>query len=165
MEDLEILFGGVKDFNKLPDAIFVVGGHIHQIAIKEAKKTNVPVIAIVNTDDDLTNINYPIAGTYLFNEGEPIVELNENGTGFYQLHGQPKRPINWGIECEKTGETLYKKGFNTAAYSFWYQFLTTFEEDTNLEWNLVPFTIHFNTLKMYIQGERVKSYKENDTKN
>ncbi|HOM33197.1 MAG TPA: 30S ribosomal protein S2 [Candidatus Paceibacterota bacterium] len=66
LEDLEILFGGVKDFNKLPDAIFVVGGHIHQIAIKEAKKTNVPVIAIVNTDDDLTNINYPIVASDLY---------------------------------------------------------------------------------------------------
>jgi hypothetical protein len=112
-----------------------------------------------------TNINYPVAGTYLFEGGEPIVELNENGTGFYQLHGQPKRPINWGIECEKTGETLFKKGFNTVAYSFWYQFLTTYEADTNLNRNLVPFTIHLNTLKMYIQGERVKSYKETDTKN
>ena len=70
-----------------------------------------------------------------------------------------------GIECEKTGETLFKKGFNTVAYSFWYQFLTTYEADTNLDWNLVPFTIHLNTLKMYIQGERVKSYKETDTKN
>ena len=112
-----------------------------------------------------TNINYPVAGTYLFNNGEPIVELNEDGTGFYQLHDQPKRPIHWGIECEKTGETIFKKGFNTASYSLWYQFLTTYEADMNLDWNLVPFTIHFNTLKMYIQGERVKSYKETDTKN
>jgi hypothetical protein len=112
-----------------------------------------------------TNINYTVAGTYLFEGGEPIVELNENGTGFYQLHDQPKRPINWGIECEKTGETIFKKGFNTAAYSLWYQFLTPFEADTNVDWNLVPFTIHFNTLKMYIQGERVKTYKESETKN
>jgi hypothetical protein len=111
-----------------------------------------------------TNINYPVAGTYLFNNGEPIVELNENGTGFYQLHDQPKRPIHWGIECEKTGETIFKKGFNTASYSLWYQFLTTYEADMNLDWNLVPFTIHFNTLKMYIQGERVKDYKEPETK-
>ena len=111
-----------------------------------------------------TNINYPIAGTYLFNEGEPIVELNENGTGFYQLHDQPKRPINWGIECEKTGESVYKKGFNSSAHILWYRFLTTYELDTNLDWNYVEFTIHFNTLKMFIQGERVKSYKESEIK-
>ena len=111
-----------------------------------------------------TNINYPVAGTYLFEGGEPIVELNDNGTGFYQLHDQPKRPINWGIECEKTGETLFKKGFNSEAYSFWYKFLTTDEADSNRGWNLVPFTIHLNTLKMYIQGERVKSYKESEIK-
>ena len=111
-----------------------------------------------------TNINYPVTGTYLFNDGEPIVELNENGTGFYQLHDQPKRPINWGIECEKTGETIFKKGYNSAAYILWYRFLTTYELDTNLDWNSVGFTIHFNTLKMFIQGERVKSYNESEIK-
>ena len=66
LEDLETLFGGVKDFNKLPDAIFVVGGRIHQIAIKEAKKTNIPVLAIINTDDDITDINYPIVASDLY---------------------------------------------------------------------------------------------------
>jgi hypothetical protein len=111
-----------------------------------------------------TDINYPIEGTYLFNGGEPIVELNKNGTGFYQLHEQPKRPIKWGIECLKTGESVYKKGFNSAAYILWYQFLTTYENDTNLDWNFVEFTIHFNSLKMFIQGERVKSYKEQEPK-
>ena len=109
-----------------------------------------------------TSINYPITGTYLFNGGEPIVELNEDGTGFYQLHDQPKRPINWGIECEKEGKLVFKKGFNSNAYSLWYQFLTTYEAYTNLDWNLVPFTIHFNTLKMFIQGEREKSFKEEE---
>lgn len=111
-----------------------------------------------------TDINYPISGTYLFNGGEPIVELNENGTGFYQLHEQPKRPIKWGIECLKTGESVFKKGYNSAAYTLWYQFLTTYENDTNLDWNFVEFTIHFNTLKMFIQGERVKSYSEKEIK-
>ncbi len=65
LEDLETLFGGIKDFNKLPDALFVVGGDVHQIAIKEAKKMNIPVIAIVNTNDDISNIDYPIIASDL----------------------------------------------------------------------------------------------------
>ena len=39
------------------------------------------------------NIDYPIFGTYFFEGGEPIVELNANGTGIYQLHEQPKKEI------------------------------------------------------------------------
>jgi hypothetical protein len=109
-----------------------------------------------------TSIDYPITGTYLFNGAEPIVELNANGTGFYQLHEQPKRAINWGIECLETGEPKFIKGYNSAEYSLWYQFTTTYESDTNLDWNFVEFSIHFNTLKMYIQGERVKSYAEEE---
>ncbi len=39
-----------------------------------------------------TNIDYPIAGTYLFKGAEPTVELNGNGSGFYQLHmNNPKK--------------------------------------------------------------------------
>jgi hypothetical protein len=109
-----------------------------------------------------TSIDYPITGTYLFDGAEPIVELTANGTGFYQLHEQPKRAINWGIECLETGEPKFIKGYNSAEYSLWYQFTTAYESDTNLDWNFVEFSIHFNTLKMYIQGERVKSYVENE---
>ncbi len=63
LEDLEELFGGVRELNKLPDAIFVVGGRVHQLAIKEAQKMNIPVVAILNTDDDPINIDYPIIGS------------------------------------------------------------------------------------------------------
>ena len=40
----------------------------------------------------ITNsIDYPITGTYLFQGTEPVVELNADGAGFYQLHEQLKR--------------------------------------------------------------------------
>jgi len=106
-----------------------------------------------------TSVDFPISGTYLF-EGtsEPLVELNANGSGFYQLHEQLKRPIIWGIECDESGETKFNKGFDNAAYTLWYQYNTKEETDTDNEWKSVEFTLHFNTEKMYIQGERVKSY-------
>jgi len=112
-----------------------------------------------------TSINYPITGTYLYQGNiEPIVELNANGTGFYQLHEQPKRAINWGIECDKSGEPKFIKGFDSAAYILWYQYTTSSENDTDNEWKSVEFSIHFNTLKMYIQGERFKDYIDTDEK-
>ena len=104
-----------------------------------------------------TNIGYPITGTYLFKGAEPTVELNGNGTGFYQLHEQPKKAVTWGIECDEAGAPIFKKGFDNAAYTLWYLY-TNPESEEESYWKEVPFTIHFNTLKMFIQGERSKDY-------
>lgn len=111
-------------------------------------------------------IDFPLLGTYLFKGTEPIVQLNEYGDGFYQLHEQLKRPMTWGIECDEKGALQYKKGFDNAKYILWYQYTTKSEDDTedDLSWKSVEFTIHFNTLKMFIQGERSKDYKPTEKK-
>lgn len=106
-----------------------------------------------------TDIDYPITGTYLFQGTEPTVELNSGGSGFYQLHEQPKRAVNWGMECDEAGLPKFDKGFDSAAYSLWYQY-TNPETDAEMNWKTVEFTIHFNTLKMFIQGERSKDYTD-----
>lgn len=108
------------------------------------------------------NINLDILGKYTFNGKEPVVELNEYGNGFYQLHEQTKRPMIWGLECDELGALKYKKGFDNAKYTLWYQYTTKLAEDTedDLAWKSVEFTIHFNTGKMFIQGERSKNYSE-----
>ena len=110
----------------------------------------------------ITNtIDYPITGTYLFQGTEPVVELNAGGAGFYQLHEQPKRAMTWGMECDEVGAPMFKKGYDSAAYTLWYQYTTKSESgDDDRIWNAVEFTIHFNTLKMFIQGERSKDYTE-----
>lgn len=108
----------------------------------------------------ITNtIDYPITGTYTFQGAEPLVELNAGGSGFYQLHDQHKRAVNWGIECDETGVPKFDKGFDSAAYILWYQY-TSPESNDEMNWTAVEFTIHFNTLKMFIQGERSKDYTE-----
>lgn len=106
-----------------------------------------------------TDIDYPITGTYLFQGTEPTVELNAGGSGFYQLHEQPKRAVNWGMECDEAGSPKFNKGFDSAAYTLWYQY-TNPETDAEMNWKTVEFTIHFNTLKMFIQGERSKDYTD-----
>lgn len=110
----------------------------------------------------MENINLDILGKYLFKGQEPVVELNEYGMGFYQLHEQPKRPMIWGLECDDRGALLYKKGFDNTKYILWYQYTTKLEGDAedDINWKPVEFTMHFNTLKMFIQGERSKDYKE-----
>ena len=106
-----------------------------------------------------TDIDYPITGTYLFKGTEPVVELNSTGTGFYQRHEQPKKAITWGIECDESGKPIFKKGFDNAAYTLWYLYTNPESEDEK-HWKVTSFTIHFTSLKMFIQGERSKSYTE-----
>ena len=122
----------------------------------------------IETNDGIhyitTHIDYPITGTYFFNGKEPIVELNSGGNGFYQTEGQPKRAMTWGITCDEAGAPIFKKGFDSAAYTLWYRYTTKLDDEDELNWKAVEFTIHFNTLKMYIQGERSKEYTDTTPK-
>jgi len=51
---------GIKDMRRLPDALIVVDAHFEATAVKEAKRLEIPVIAIVDTNTDPTPIDYPI---------------------------------------------------------------------------------------------------------
>ncbi len=57
---LESLLGGVSELKRLPDAIFVVDTKKEHIAIKESRSLSIPVIAIVDTNCDPANADYPI---------------------------------------------------------------------------------------------------------
>lgn len=105
-----------------------------------------------------TSIDYPITGTYTFKGTEPVVDLNGGGTGFYQLHDNPKRAMIWGIECTQTGEPKFIKGFDNKEYLLYYKFTENSESEIEEEWKKVEFTIHFNSGKMFINGERMKSF-------
>jgi len=59
-EKLEKVLGGIADLTRLPAAIFVVDVKKEHIAIAEAKKLNIPVFAIVDTNSDPTIVDYPI---------------------------------------------------------------------------------------------------------
>ncbi len=59
---LEKYLGGIKDMKKLPGALFVVDPRKEKIAIEEAKKLGIPVVAIVDTNCDPEDIDYVIPG-------------------------------------------------------------------------------------------------------
>ncbi len=61
-EKLQTILGGIKDMHTLPGALFVVDPHSEEIAIKEAKKLNIPVVAITDTNCDPDNVDYVIPG-------------------------------------------------------------------------------------------------------
>ena len=60
--DMEKSYGGIKTMERLPDAIFIVDPHKEHIAVLEAKKLGIPVIAIVDTNCDPDEIDYVIPG-------------------------------------------------------------------------------------------------------
>ena len=62
IEKLEKFMGGIKNMNKLPGALFVVDPRKERIAVLEAKKLGIPVVAIVDTNCDPDDIDYVIPG-------------------------------------------------------------------------------------------------------
>jgi len=59
-EKLERVLGGIADLTRLPAALFVIDVLREHIAIKEAKKLNIPVFALVDTNSDPTSVDFPI---------------------------------------------------------------------------------------------------------
>ncbi len=62
MEKLEKNLGGIKEMDKLPGVIFLVDPKKERIAILEAKKLNIPVVGIVDTNCNPQELDYPIPG-------------------------------------------------------------------------------------------------------
>ena len=61
-DKLERSLGGISEMKKIPDMIFVIDTNIEQLAVKEAIKLNIPIVAILDTNSDPGGINYPIPG-------------------------------------------------------------------------------------------------------
>jgi len=61
-EKLERSLGGIKDMNRMPDAMFVIDVGYEKIAVAEAKKRGIPVVAIVDSNASPEGIDYVIPG-------------------------------------------------------------------------------------------------------
>jgi small subunit ribosomal protein S2 len=62
IEKLEKYLGGIKEMKKLPGALFIVDPKKEKIAVSEAKKLGIPVVAIVDTNCDPDDADYVIPG-------------------------------------------------------------------------------------------------------
>jgi small subunit ribosomal protein S2 len=62
IDKLEKYLGGVKEMKKLPGALFIVDPRKERNAIAEARKLNIPIVAIVDTNCDPAEIDYIIPG-------------------------------------------------------------------------------------------------------
>jgi len=62
LEKLEKTLGGIKDMGGLPDVLFIIDVAYEKIAIAEAKKLNIPVVAVVDTNNNPDGVDYLIPG-------------------------------------------------------------------------------------------------------
>jgi small subunit ribosomal protein S2 len=98
--DLELMFGGLKGMNKLPDALVIVDPRQEMGAVKEAQLLNIPVVAILNTDCDKKGISYPIPANDASVQSVSFI-LGEIATTYEQHLGlQPKEAGKEGAPTE-----------------------------------------------------------------
>ena len=61
-EKLKRSLGGISEMRKTPDLIFIIDTNIESLAVAEARKLGIPIIAVLDTNSDPTGINFPIPG-------------------------------------------------------------------------------------------------------
>jgi len=61
-DKLERSLGGIADMKKAPNMIFIIDTNAEVLAVKEALKLKIPIVAIIDTNSDPTGINFPIPG-------------------------------------------------------------------------------------------------------
>ncbi len=85
LEKLEKDIGGIQDMNVLPDAIFVIDVGYHKIAITEASKLGIPVIAVVDTNHSPEGVSYVIPGN---DDSSRAIRLYARGAADAILEGR-----------------------------------------------------------------------------
>ena len=77
--------GGIKDMNALPDAMFVIDVGYHKIAITEAKKLGIPIVAVVDTNHNPDGIAWVIPGN---DDSSRAIRLYARGAADAVLEGR-----------------------------------------------------------------------------
>jgi small subunit ribosomal protein S2 len=91
---LERSLGGIKDMRGLPDAVFVIDTGHEKIAVNEAKKLGIPVVGIVDTNNDPDGIDYIIPGN---DDAIRAVQLYVQGVAAAVLEGRASAAASIGL--------------------------------------------------------------------
>ncbi|MGA1301073.1 MAG: 30S ribosomal protein S2 [Burkholderiaceae bacterium] len=85
LEKLNKTLGGIKDMSGLPDALFIVDVGYHKIALQEANKLGIPVVAVVDTNHSPEGVDYVIPGN---DDASRAVRLYARGVADAILEGR-----------------------------------------------------------------------------
>lgn len=116
-DKLEASLGGIKEMNRLPDALFVIDIGHENIAILEAKKLGIPVIAVVDTNYDPNLVDYAIPGN---DDAIRAVQLYVRAAADAVLEGKAAAPIiansnDEFVELDAEGNPIAKADKKEAA--------------------------------------------------
>jgi small subunit ribosomal protein S2 len=89
--DLETMYGGLRGLEKPPHAVFVIDPRAEHIAVAEAVKLGLPVIAMLNTDCDTAGISYPIPGNDASRHAIELI-LEESAKAFEAGQAEAAKP-------------------------------------------------------------------------
>lgn len=106
-EELQKKFGGIRDMEDFPDALVVVDVRREINAIKEAKKVNIPVVGIVDTNGNPELVDYPIPGN---DDGFKSINLLLSILSEYIIEG--KKEVAYIPEEKKEAEEEVKEDKN-----------------------------------------------------
>jgi len=93
--------GGIKTMTRMPGALFVIDSSNEEIALEEAQKMNIPIVAIVDTNGDPENLAFPIPGN---DDAVRAIELFTNKMAEAILEGRKSRVEKTMLEDKKAGE-------------------------------------------------------------
>jgi small subunit ribosomal protein S2 len=85
MDKLNKSLGGIKEMNALPDALFVIDVGYHKIAVTEAMKLGIPIIAVVDTNHSPIGIAHVIPGN---DDSSRAIRLYARGAADAVLEGR-----------------------------------------------------------------------------
>ena len=85
LDKLNKSLGGIKNMNALPDAVFVIDVGYHKIAVTEAKKLGIPIVAVVDTNHNPDPISYIIPGN---DDSSRAIRLYARGVADAVLEGK-----------------------------------------------------------------------------
>ncbi len=106
LKKLEQALGGIKDMGGLPDIIFIIDTNKEDIAVKEAQKLGIPVVAILDSNSDPSGIAYPVPGN---DDALRAIEFYCDVVSQSVLDGLQKEMVASGIDlgaAEKPAEIM-----------------------------------------------------------
>ena len=110
-DKLERSLGGISEMKKVPDMIFIVDTNMEELAVKEAIRLNIPIVAIVDTNSDPTGINFPIPGNddarrainlYCELIKDTIIDAQKNITNKNEKDEEKKEEVKTKVKVEKS---------------------------------------------------------------
>lgn len=99
--------GGIKNMLELPGVLFVIDSTKEEIAIYEARKLNIPIVAVVDTNGDPENIDHPIPGN---DDAVRAIELFTSKISEAIIEGKKERMERELLEAKKEEEVSEEEG-------------------------------------------------------